>query len=137
MKEITTIFKALNNDTNLRIINVLLSRECCVCEVMQAMEISQSKASRHLSMLYNIGFLKLKKDGIWSVYYIDTNSLNGYLYDLLEIVKKALIGNKIAELDLERLKFAERIGLGYKARVKGKKVKSFFCPRMKVICTNV
>ena len=138
MKDITTVFKALSNDTNLRILNVLLSRECCVCEVMQALEVSQSKASRHLSILHNIGFLKLKKDGIWSVYYIDIDNLKDYFIKLLEIVRKSLVDNREAELDLERLKFAERIGLGYKAKVrlKVKRTKGYFCPRMKVFCTN-
>ena len=39
-------------------LNLLLERECCVCEVMQVMEISQSKASRILSALYDAGLLK-------------------------------------------------------------------------------
>lgn len=136
MINIAELFSTLGNEINLRVLNVLLKRECCVCEVMQALEISQSKASRHLKVLYNVGMLKLKKDGRWSVYYIDVNGLQDYYHEILEIVRKSLRDNKIAELDIERLKFAERIGLGYKARVKDKRAKGYFCPKMKVICMN-
>jgi ArsR family transcriptional regulator, arsenate/arsenite/antimonite-responsive transcriptional repressor len=31
--------KALSDETRLRMINLLLQRECCVCEVMQAFNI--------------------------------------------------------------------------------------------------
>ena len=71
MRELVKIFKALSDETRLRILNLLLERECCVCEVMQALDISQTRASRNLSILYDAGFLVLKKEGLWSLYSID------------------------------------------------------------------
>ena len=56
-------------------LNLLLQRECCVCEVMQALNISQTRASRNLSMLYNAGFLKQRREGLWAYYSIDKSSL--------------------------------------------------------------
>ena len=61
MRDTVKAFKALSDETRLRILNVLLERECCVCEVMQALDISQTRASRNLAALYDAGFLKLKK----------------------------------------------------------------------------
>lgn len=110
MRETIKAFKALSDETRLRILNVLLQRECCVCEVMQALEISQSRASRNLSALYNAGFLRLKKDGLWSVYSIDKAGMLDYFNDLTQIVAKALEGNEVASLDRERLKKARRVG---------------------------
>ncbi len=43
--------KALSDETRLRISSLLLERECCVCEVMQALDISQTRASRNLRHL--------------------------------------------------------------------------------------
>lgn len=111
MRETVKAFKALADETKLRIINLLLERECCVCEVMQALEISQSKASRGLSALYDAGFLRLRKDGLWSLYSIDKD-ISSYQVQLIEAVKGALRGNKIAEEDIERLRKAERMGPG-------------------------
>jgi len=105
-------FKALSGETRLRILSLLLMRECCVCEVMQALEISQARASRNLNFLYDAGFLKLRRDGLWSLYSIDKESSKKYCTDLTEAVRKALKGNKITLMDRQRLKSAERVGPG-------------------------
>ncbi len=110
MRETVKAFKVLSDETKLRMLNLLLERECCVCEVMQALEISQSKASRGLSALYDVGFLNMRKDGLWSLYSIDREGIKGYQSQLIEAVKEALKDNKIAALDKERLKKAERVG---------------------------
>ncbi len=110
MRETIKAFKVLSDETKLRILNLLLERECCVCEVMQALEISQSKSSRGLTALYDTGFLKMRKDGLWSLYSIDKEGIQVYQSQLLEAVKEALKNNKIAALDKERLSKAERVG---------------------------
>lgn len=110
MRDTVKAFKALSDDTRLRILNILLERECCVCEVMQALDISQTRASRNLTALYDAGFLKLRKDGLWSLYSVDRDGMQDYLTDLVRAVTKTLEGNKEVELDRERLKKAERVG---------------------------
>jgi len=118
MQNLIKAMKALSDETRLRILNILLERECCVCEVMQALDISQSRASRNLSALYNAGFLNLKKDGLWSLYSIDKEGTRDYLPNLVEVVTKTLKGNKVAALDLERLQKAERVGPGCAAKLR-------------------
>ncbi|MFC1994150.1 ArsR/SmtB family transcription factor [Chloroflexota bacterium] len=112
MRDVVKAFKALSDETRLRILNLVMERECCVCEVMQALDISQTRASRNLGALYNAGFLKLRKDGLWSLYSIDQEGMKEYFTDLLEAVRKALEGNEAIALDRERLEETERIGLG-------------------------
>jgi ArsR family transcriptional regulator len=111
MRETVKAFKTLSEETRLRILNLILERECCVCEVMQALQISQSKASRGLTALYDAGFLKQRKEGLWSLYSIDTETKD-YLSDLIKAARKALKDNKVAALDKERLQKAERVGPG-------------------------
>jgi ArsR family transcriptional regulator len=112
MRDAIKAFKTLSDETRLRILNLILERECCVCEVMQALQISQSKASRGLTALYDAGFLKQRKDGLWSLYSIDTENMEDHISDLIEVAKKAVKDNKIATLDRERLRKAERMGPG-------------------------
>jgi ArsR family transcriptional regulator len=109
MKEVLKAFKALSDETRLRVLNLVLERECCVCEVMEALEISQSKASRHLSALYDAGFLKFRKEGLWSLYSVDED-MKDYLSDLVTAARKALKDNEATVLDGERLKKAKRTG---------------------------
>ena len=117
MREFVKAFKALSDETRLRILNLLLERECCVCEVMQALDISQTRASRNLSALYDAGFLKLRKEGLWSLYSIDQEGMKEYFSDLVEAVRKALEGNEVVSLDRDRLWKAERVGPGCARRL--------------------
>jgi len=112
MRELVKAFKALSDETRLRILNLLLERECCVCEVMQALGISQTRASRNLNALHDAGFLKLRKEGLWSLYSIDKEEMREYFPYLVEAVKRALEGNEVATSDRERLKQAKRLGPG-------------------------
>lgn len=112
MRDLVKTFKALSDETRLRILNLLLERECCVCEVMQVLDISESRASRNLNFLYDAGFLKLRRQGLWALYSIDREGLKPHYTDLLEAVKKALEGNETAFQDRLRLRDAKRIGPG-------------------------
>jgi len=112
MRELIKVYKALSDESRLRVLNLLLEKECCVCEVMQALEISQSKASRILSALYDVGFLKLRKDGLWSLYSFDWEGMDLHLKDILEATRRAFEGNKQMKMDRERLNVAERVGPG-------------------------
>jgi len=112
MRDLVKVYKALSDESRLRVLNLILERECCVCEVMQALDISQSKASRILSALYDVGFLKLRKDGLWSLYSFDWEGMDAHLKDILEATRRAFEGNKQMGMDRERLKSAERIGPG-------------------------
>jgi ArsR family transcriptional regulator len=112
MRELVKVYKALSDESRLRVLNLILERECCVCEVMQALEISQSKTSRILSTLYDVGFLKLRKEGLWSLYSIDWDGMGEYLKDIVEANRAAFEGNKQMEVDREKLKRVERLAPG-------------------------
>jgi ArsR family transcriptional regulator, arsenate/arsenite/antimonite-responsive transcriptional repressor len=112
MKELLKTMKVLSDETRIRILSLILGKECCVCEVMQALEISQSKASRGLTALYDVGLLKMKKSGLWSLYSLDNEGIRDYQSFLVEAVKKVLKDNEVVLLDRERLKTARRVGTG-------------------------
>ena len=110
MRDLVRVFHAVSDETRLRILNLLLERECCVCEVMQALEISQTRASRNLGILHDAGFLKLRKDGLWALYSIDREGMGDSLGELTKVVGRALEGSALAEADRVRLGEARRVG---------------------------
>lgn len=118
MRDIVKTFKTLSDETRLRILNLILERECCVCEVMQALDISQSKASRGLSALYDAGFLKMRKNGLWTLYSSETAENIVYKSLMTQAVKDYMKNNKIAAHDKKRLAKAERIGPGCARKLK-------------------
>jgi len=110
MRNLIRTIKALSDETRLRILRVLMEKECCVCQIMQALDISQSRSSRNLSILENAGFVKSKRDGLWTVHFIDVQGAEKYHATLVRTVKDALNGSEQVALDLERLKKAVRVG---------------------------
>jgi ArsR family transcriptional regulator len=112
MRELTKAMKALSDETRLRILNLLLERECCVCEVIQSLEISQTRASRNLGILHDAGFLKLRKEGLWSLYSIDREGMKEDYPNLLEAIRTSLDYYGWAARDRERLNEAQRVGPG-------------------------
>jgi len=118
MRYLVKAFKSLSDETRLRILNLLMERECCVCEVMQALDISQTRASRNLGILEDAGFIKSRRDGLWAVYSVDEEGMKKYSADLVNAVRKALAGNKVVDMDRERLKKAERVGPGSVTRMR-------------------
>jgi len=110
MQDLIKAMKALSDETRLRILKVLLERECCVCEVMQALDISQSRASRNLGILQDAGFLQARRDGTWIVYSVNWQTGNRYAVLLAKLLADSPISNKVLAQDKERLKHTKRIG---------------------------
>lgn len=69
MKDAARFFKTLADEARLKILWLLFNhRELCVCDIMDALGITQSKASRHLITLRHAGLVSDRKDGLWSHY---------------------------------------------------------------------
>ena len=68
MKKITQKFKALSDETRLRILALLSSGEMCVCDLMAILDLPQSTVSRHLAYLRNAGWVEDRRQGVWMYY---------------------------------------------------------------------
>lgn len=69
MKETARFFKVLSDEARLQMLWLLFNnQELCVCDFMEVLEITQSKASRHLAALRNAGLATDRKEGLWSYY---------------------------------------------------------------------
>src|SRR5512144_64635 len=75
MNELTTIFKALSDETRLRVIKLLEEGELCVCDITAALDMSQPKVSFHLSTLKEAGLIKDRKQGKWIHYSLNEKDL--------------------------------------------------------------
>jgi ArsR family transcriptional regulator len=69
VREAAQFFKILADEARLKMLWLLFNhRELCVCDIMAALEITQSKASRHLSTLRHADLVTDRKEGLWSYY---------------------------------------------------------------------
>ncbi|HNR14478.1 MAG TPA: metalloregulator ArsR/SmtB family transcription factor [Thermodesulfobacteriota bacterium] len=109
MKRAATIFQALSDHTRLRIMKLLETGELCVCELMQVLDMSQPRISRHLGILKNAGLVNDRRQGKW-VFYSLRNGVENE--DIQAIVSSlALIGNSnpLVLKDREALTHALRL----------------------------
>jgi ArsR family transcriptional regulator, arsenate/arsenite/antimonite-responsive transcriptional repressor len=87
MQDLLNIFKALSDETRLRILKLLERYELCVCDIVAALDMSQPKVSFHLNVLKEAGFIKDRKDGRWIHYRLDeTDIFRRFL--LLSVMEK-------------------------------------------------
>lgn len=100
MKDLTAKFRALSDETRLRILKLLEGGELCVCHIVSALDMVQPKVSFHLGVLKKAKLLKDRKDGKWMYYRIDESDIFNRL--LLLSVFERMAGNGNSE-DRERL----------------------------------
>ncbi len=75
MKELSSIFKALSDETRLRIVKLLENGELCVCHIVAAVDMSQSRISFHLKILKDAGLVKDRREGRWMRYRLNESDL--------------------------------------------------------------
>jgi len=70
--EPVVFYKALADSTRLKSMLLLVSQQqLCVCELMQALSLSQPKISRHLAILKQHNILDSYRQGQWVYYHIN------------------------------------------------------------------
>lgn len=68
VRTVSRFFRALGDDTRLRIIALLSHGELCVCHLQEALGLSQPNISRQLGVLRAAGIVEDRREGNW-VYY--------------------------------------------------------------------
>ena len=103
MKEAARFFKVLSDESRLKMLWLLFNhRELCVCDVMAVLEITQSKASRHLAALRHIGIATDRREGLWA-YYSLRPADDELARDHLKLLRKTLANRPDAKPLLEKL----------------------------------
>ena len=100
MEDVVRIFKALSDETRVRIVKLLEHGELCVCDIGAALGMVQPKVSFHLGVLKNSGLLKDRKQGKWVHYSLDESEMFKRFL-LLSVAEK--VSDKDVEADRERL----------------------------------
>jgi ArsR family transcriptional regulator len=68
VRPLTKLFRALGDETRLRIVALLSHGELCVCHLETALELSQPNVSRQLGILRAAGIVDARRDGSWMYY---------------------------------------------------------------------
>jgi len=105
MKELERYFKALGDSNRLRILNLLLHGELCVCDIQYVLEASQPNVSRHLAYLKNSGLVVDRRDG-YRIYYQLAEPKQTLKKKLFDFLQEAYRNEEQLRQDTHRLKEA-------------------------------
>jgi ArsR family transcriptional regulator len=102
VRSFSRLFKALADETRLRIVALLSHGELCVCHLEEALRLSQPKVSRHLATLRAAGVVEDRRDGTW-VYYRLLPQPDADCERQLRALVRTFAKRSILRRDLERL----------------------------------
>lgn len=86
-KEFAAIFKALSDETRLRVIDMLSCREMSACDILSNFTLSQSTLSYHMKILIEAGVVNAHREGLWTKYSINDTTFSKIMDFLPELYK--------------------------------------------------
>jgi len=112
MEKFVKIFKALSDETRLRIFLLLLREKLCVCEIVDTLNIEQSRVSHCLRILKEANLVSCHKKGTWITYSANPQAVKS---KIIEGIKKEI---PILSSDLKRLNRCKNAKIREKCKTK-------------------
>ncbi len=84
MKSALRTLRALGDPNRMRIMKMLQSREMCVCELAEALGISQPSVSRHMRILAEADLVLSHREGVWIHYLWNPSPSDRYAASMLQ-----------------------------------------------------
>jgi ArsR family transcriptional regulator len=103
VRPLSRLFRALGDETRLRIVALLSHGELCVCHLETALDLNQPNASRQLGILKSAGIVDSRREGTW-VYYAITKQEHATVAKALEVLTKAFGAERALRADHARLR---------------------------------
>jgi ArsR family transcriptional regulator, arsenate/arsenite/antimonite-responsive transcriptional repressor len=111
MKPFIKVMKALSDPNRVKIIKMLQHKSMCVCEIKEALHVSQPSVSKNLKILENAGLVESNKDGLWANYSLSDGGKSPYVASLLGNLRHWLEDEKEVEELIRRLPMIRREGI--------------------------
>lgn len=103
--DFSLLFKALGENTRIRIIKLLSYKPMYVCELETILCMSQPRISQHLKILKQTGLVNDEKDGQRTIYSLDQALLLSALSNFIEFLDMPLYGLPEYEKEVARIEF--------------------------------
>jgi len=104
MREFMNLTKALADETRIRALLALRKGELCVCQITELFGLAPSTVSKHLSILFQAGLVKSRKDGRWMYYQLPGQDAPVMVREGLDWIIKSLANHPQAKADAKALK---------------------------------
>lgn len=105
LETLLAFFKALADETRLRIVGLLANRECSVEEIAATLEVKEPTVSHHLNRLKELNLVQMRAEGNVHLYRLHSEGLHALSKDLLTPETLAAV----AGADLDEDKYAQKV----------------------------
>lgn len=102
--DVSETFKALGDETRLRILNLLWGRELCVCIIKEVLELLQPNVSKHLGKLKSSGIISCRKISQWCFFRI-SDGFKKECVKLCEYLENVWASGKVFAQDTKKLEY--------------------------------
>jgi ArsR family transcriptional regulator, arsenate/arsenite/antimonite-responsive transcriptional repressor len=101
--ELADVYRALADETRLRILALLRDGEVCVCHLQGSLRLPQPTISRHLAYLRRTGLVVARRDGVWMHYGL-ASPASAVVKQIVESALHAMTHAESTVTDIARLK---------------------------------
>jgi ArsR family transcriptional regulator, arsenate/arsenite/antimonite-responsive transcriptional repressor len=108
MKDFIKVMKALSDPNRVKMVKMLQHKTMCVCEIKEALHISQPSVSKDLKLLEDAGLVEFSKDGLWVNYRLSDGGSSPYAAGLLGNLRHWLENQKEVQELIRRLPVIRR-----------------------------
>jgi len=111
----TTVYKALSDESRVRIINLLMEfKQICISDLELVLDFTQTKTSRHIHYLKNAGIISGKRIEQWVFYQLKDEVID-FLQQSLKFVKKDQ--TLLSDIETYNVMFTNRELAAYKINI--------------------
>jgi len=103
--ELTEIYRAFSDPTRLRILNLLLQEQLCVCHIQEVLDLPQVNTSQHLAYLRKTGLVECERVQTWKVYRLKHSGARNALLNL-KCLAECVKSDPVFAADASRLRKA-------------------------------
>jgi ArsR family transcriptional regulator len=104
--DLDLLFRGFADPTRIRILNLLVAGELCVCDLVELLKLPQSTVSRHLRYLHRAGLVEVDREWKFAHYRLAKPTL-GVHDTLLRCVRTCFRG--ITQRDKERARAEAKV----------------------------
>ncbi len=109
LRDYEAVLKAAADPNRARILKMLEGGEMCVCQIVTALELSQSTISKHLSLLRAADLVDERKDGRWVYFRLADSPVNEYAQVFLPLLRGWLKKDSLVLGDAQKVSRIRRI----------------------------
>jgi ArsR family transcriptional regulator, arsenate/arsenite/antimonite-responsive transcriptional repressor len=103
VSELADVYRALADETRLRILTLLRDGEVCVCHLHGSLKVPQPTISRHLAYLRRARLVEARREGVWMHYRL-ARTMSPVVMQVVDSALHALTHTEGTARDTARLK---------------------------------